>query len=131
MTQSKEASLQITLRNLKLPAFVAYHEEIALRAEQQGWSFGQYLSHLAEIEVEERTQRRRERNLKRSDLPREKTLETLALERFPQRIRRQVPALCEGRFVDKAENVLVFGLPGRGKSHLVCGIGVCQHSCRL
>ena len=37
--------------------------------------------------------------------------------------RRQLPALCDGGFVERAENVLVFGLPGRGKTHLVCAVG--------
>ncbi len=44
-------------------------------------------------------------------MPAEKTLAALA------KVRRQLPALCEGGFVDPAENVLVFGLPGRGKTH--------------
>jgi DNA replication protein DnaC len=42
---------------------------------------------------------------------------------MPTKIRRIVPELCKGGFVDKAENVLAFGLPGRGKTHLICAIG--------
>ena len=34
-----------------------------------------------------------------------------------------MPELCKGGFVDKAENILAFGLPGRGKTHLICAIG--------
>lgn len=54
---------------------------------------------------------------------REKTLSTLELSRLPAPVRRSVPTLCEGGFVDRAENLLAFGLPGRGKTHLVCAIG--------
>jgi hypothetical protein len=39
------------------------------------------------------------------------------------KVRRQLPVLCEGGFVERAENVLAFGLPGRGKTHLVAAIG--------
>lgn len=123
MMQTKEESLQVLLRSLRLPSFVAHHEEVAVRAEKQGWSFGQYLSHLAEIEAEERRLRRLYRNLKRSGLPKEKTLETLKMELFPQKVRKQIPTLCEGRFISRAENILAFGLPGRGKTHLACAIG--------
>jgi len=111
------------LRSLKLPAFVSYHAEVAQQAEKQGWSFEQYLLHLAEIEVVERRQRKIDRMIKQSRLPHEKMLSTFDLDRLPVKIRRQVPTLCEGGFVERAENLLAFGLPGRGKTHLVCAIG--------
>ena len=34
-----------------------------------------------------------------------------------------LPTLCEGGFVERGENLLAFGLPGRGKTHLVCAVG--------
>lgn len=116
-------SLPGMLRALKLPAFVDHHAEVARTAEKQGWSFEQYLQHLAEVEHQERKHRRIEKNLKASELPREKTLGQLNLDRLPTAVRRQLPTLCEGGFADRAENVLLFGLPGRGKSHTACAIG--------
>ena len=114
--------VEVLLRSLKLPGFVAYHEEAARRAEEEGWSYIDYLGHLCEVELEERRLRRIERNLRRSRLPSEKTLATLDLKRLPAKVRRQVSALSEGGFVERAENVLAFGLPGRGKTHLLCAI---------
>ena len=61
--------------------------------------------------------------MKASRLPAEKALSTLVQEKLPTKVRRQLPGLCEGVFVERAENVLVFGLPGRGKTHLVCAVG--------
>jgi hypothetical protein len=49
-------------------------------------------------------------------LPIEKTLATFDQERLPLRLRRLLPQLCTGEFVDRADNLLVFGLPGRGKT---------------
>jgi len=115
--------VEVLLRGLKLPGFVGCHEEAAARAEREGWGFAEYLRHLCEVELEERKGRRIERLLRASKLPSEKTLATLDLSRLPVKVRRQVPALCEGGFVERAENVLAFGLPGRGKSHLLCAIG--------
>ena len=116
-------SLSLLLRALKLPTFEMLHEETALAAEKQGWGFARYLRHLSEAELATRDVNRVERMLKASQLPRSKTLDTLDLERLPAKVRRQIPTLCEGDFVGRAENVLVFGLPGRGKTHLVCAIG--------
>ncbi len=117
------AELAPLLRGLKLPAFQAFYEEVAALAVREGWSFSQYLHHLAELEVSERARRRIERNLKESQLPLEKTLATLDRSRLPLKVQRQLPELCDGAFVKEAHNVLAFGLPGRGKSHVVCAIG--------
>jgi hypothetical protein len=56
------------LRAIKLPAFHWYGEDVAQKAEREGWSFGQYLLHLCELEIQERRRRRIERNQKDSEL---------------------------------------------------------------
>jgi DNA replication protein DnaC len=117
------AGVEMLLRELKLPGFVRAHGEAAAQAEREGWGFERYLHHLAEIEIEERRLRRIERLLRASGLPHDKTLTTLELGRLPAPVRRSLPSLCEGGFVDRAENLLAFGLPGRGKTHVVSAIG--------
>src|SRR5437868_793297 len=116
-------SLGILLRTLKLPTFARHAQEIAQKAEKEGWTFGRYLHHLAELEVHERRRRRIERSLKASDLPGEKTLATLTPARLPPKVAKMLPTLCEGGFVERGDNLMAFGLPGRGKTHLVCAIG--------
>ena len=123
LTPSDTGSLEMLLRSLRLPSFVECYEEAARRGEKEGWRYEQYLFHLAELELSERERRRTERLLKQSGLPKDKTLDLLDLKRFPDRIRRQIPILCQGGFVDRAENILVFGLPGRGKTHIVSAVG--------
>jgi DNA replication protein DnaC len=120
---SLEHSLAILMRALKLPAFARYSTEIAQKAEKEGWTFGRYLHHLAELEIEERRRRRLDRYLKESDLPGEKTFATINRARLPAKVQKQLPTLCEGGFVDRGDNLLAFGLPGRGKTHVVCAIG--------
>ena len=122
-TSGKEANLALLLRALKLPSFVAAYEEYARQAEREGWSCIEYLRRLVELEIAERSQRRIERLHKSSGLPAEKTIGALKLEKVPAKVRRQVPSLCEGGFVHRAENLLAFGLPGRGKTHLLAAIG--------
>jgi len=98
-------------------------EEFAGRAEKEAWSYGQYLHALAERQVQERRLRRIERHLRESDLLPGKTLSTLDRSKLPAKVQKMLPSLCEGGFLERGDNVLAFGLPGRGKTHLVCAIG--------
>lgn len=120
---SPHEALILLLRVLKLPTIARYSEEVAHKAEREGWTFGQYLRHLVELEVEERHRRRIERYQRDSELPGEKTLATLDRKRLTAQVAKQLPTLCEGSFIERGDNVLLFGLPGRGKTHLVCAIG--------
>jgi len=110
------------LRTLKLATVRRHAEEISQQAEREGWTFQHYLHHLVELELHERRRRRIERNLKDSGLPADKTLATLNRARLPAKVAKQVATLCEGAFVERGDNLLAFGLPGRGKTHLVCAI---------
>jgi len=116
-------ALLLLLRVLKLPTVARHAQEVAAKAEAEGWTFLQYLRHLVELEVAERRRRRIERNLHDSELPGEKTLATLDRKRLPTTAARSLATLCEGAFVERGDNVLLFGLPGRGKTHVACAIG--------
>ena len=122
MIEPTWASLAIMLRTLKLATVRRHAEEIAQQADREGWTFHRYLHHLVELELHERRRRRIERNLKDSGLPADKTLATLNRARLPGKVAKQVATLCEGAFVERGDNLLAFGHPGRGKTHLVCAI---------
>ncbi|WP_315851662.1 IS21-like element helper ATPase IstB [Aureliella helgolandensis] len=110
------------LRELRLPEFRENYEPVARRAEQQSLSYEQYLQELASLECQTRQTNRIESALRKSRLPLEKTLESFDLKRLPTKVSRQVRSLLEGSFVDRCENVLAFGKPGSGKTHLLSSI---------
>jgi DNA replication protein DnaC len=110
------------LKELHLPMFREYHAEYAVKAINEGLSYEQYLLELAQIECDVRRANKIARLVKDSQLPMEKTLENFDLKRLPLRIRQQVKILLEGSFVDRKENLLAFGNPGSGKTHLLCGV---------
>lgn len=96
---------------------------MAATARQEGLSYEQFLLSLTQRECQERSNKRTERLLQESRLPLEKTWQALDLKRLPARVVQQARTLLEGSFLDRAENVLVFGQPGSGKTHLLCAIG--------
>ena len=107
-----------SLRQLHLPAFVDNYDVQATVATNEGWAYDRYLVALCELELEERRQRKIERFLRESKLPREKTWAAFEQSRLPRTVERRVDALLEGDFLDRTENVLAFGNPGSGKTHL-------------
>jgi DNA replication protein DnaC len=111
------------LRVLHLPTAVQIVEELLATGLREDWSLEAFLAELLEQEMEGRSQRRIERLQKAARLPAGKTLANFNQEHLPLRIRRLLPQLCTGEFVDRAENLLVFGLPGRGKTHFAAAVG--------
>ena len=97
-------------------------EEMARLAQQESQSYERYLLELSERECQARRQKRFERQLRESRLPLEKTLGSLDLKRLPVKVVQQVRALVDGTFADRRENVLAFGNPGSGKTHVLSAI---------
>jgi DNA replication protein DnaC len=115
--------LEMLLRSFRLPTMSASYAPTLLQAEENNWGYRKFLLHLCEAEAADRKERKRDRLLKQSGLPPGKTLGTLDENKLPVKIRRQWPTLLEGGFVQRAENVLAFGLPGRGKTHFLATLG--------
>jgi DNA replication protein DnaC len=115
--------LRLFLKTLKLPSFALDSEEVARLATEEGWSYERFLAELCEREVADRQERRIERLLRQSGLPLEKTKETLDTSKLTAKVRKQLSTLYAGSFLEHGENVLAFGLPGRGKTHALCAVG--------
>jgi DNA replication protein DnaC len=120
--ESKEP-LAACLKELRLPTFRSSYQELARQAQQESSSYEQYLLELAVRECQTRRQGRIERLLHESRLPLEKSWPALDLKRLPAKVVQQARTLLEGAFVDRRENVLAFGAPGSGKTHLMCAVG--------
>jgi len=122
------AQLDDCLKELRLPTVRACYPELVEQATQESLGYERFLLELMDREREGRWQRRIERLLNDSRLPLEKSLEAFDLQRLPTKLRQQVASLLEGSFVDRRENVLAFGKPGSGKTHLLCAL--CQELAR-
>ena len=110
------------LKELHLPTVRECYEDTARRAERETLSYEQYLLEVISRECEQRRKSRVQRLLKESALPLEKSLENFNVKRLPTKAQRQLRTLLEGGFLDRKENVLVFGNPGSGKSHLLTAL---------
>ncbi len=108
---------------LALPTAAQVFAELAATATRENWSVERFTAEWLGHELEGRRQHRVMRLRQDAHLPSGKTLATLDQRRLPLRMRRVLPDLCQGDFLDRADNVLLFGLPGRGKTHVAAAIG--------
>jgi DNA replication protein DnaC len=117
MSTDAPAALLRCLHELRLATVRSQHEEVARQATAESWSYLNFLLELVQRECQQRQHNRIERLLKASRLPLEKSWSALDLKRLPARVVQQLRSLLSGEFLDRRENVLVFGAPGSGKTH--------------
>jgi DNA replication protein DnaC len=118
------ARIELLLAELRLPAVKPVWASLAAQADKEGWPAGRFLAALAEHEIAERSRRRLEHHLAEARLPPGKTLDSFDFEAVPVISKAQVMALAAGdAWLANGANLLLFGPPGGGKSHLAAALG--------
>ena len=118
-------TLPIMLKNLRLPAFEQHYETYQEQASEQAWGYGQYLSKLCEDEIARRYEVRIRNWTKEAKLPRGKGFSTLAVDELPKAIQKKVIGLRDNtQWALQADNVLLIGPSGVGKSHIASALGL-------
>jgi DNA replication protein DnaC len=119
------ARVELLLSELRLPTFKLMWAKLAEQSDKEGWPAARFLAALAENEMADRGRRRIERHLVEARLPAGKTLATFDFEAVPMVSKAQVMALASGdAWLAKGANILLFGPPGGGKSHLSAALGL-------
>ena len=119
------ARIDLLLGELRLPGIKLIWAALAATADKEGWPAARFLAALAEQEMVERSRRRFERHLEEARLPPGKTLDAFDFDAVPMISKAQVQALAAGdAWLEKGANLLCFGPPGGGKSHLAAALGM-------
>ena len=118
------ATLPILLKELRLFTILESWQSLLQKAETEGWNYARFLSVLFEHEVEARHRKRIQTYLRKAHLPPGKSLATFDFSQVQTLNKAKVDDLaCNIAWVKRAENLLVFGPSGVGKSHLVAALG--------
>ena len=119
-----DGRLGLMLSELRLPTVKRLAHDLCEQSDREGWTGRRLIEALLEHEVAEREIRRIDRHRAESQLSSDKRLSSFDFAAVPSVSKAQVTALAEGHeWLDRGANVLLFGPPGVGKSHLVCGLG--------
>jgi DNA replication protein DnaC len=119
------ARISLLLNELRLPAIKTLWPQFTEQSDKEGWPAARFLATIAEHELAERDRRRIERHLAEARLLPGKTLDTFAFDAVPMISKAQVTAITAGdAWLGKGANLMLFGPPGGGKSHLASAIGL-------
>jgi len=118
------AALPMMLTELRLPTIRTQWEVVAHTANREGWPAERFLSTMLEMEVAEREIRRIERHRSESQLPAGKLFSNFDFTAVPNVSKALLSALIEGdAWLEQGANLLAFGPPGVGKTHLLASVG--------
>jgi len=120
--------MEAYLRQLHLKTFVRNWEAFAQDAAKSGCSYDGFLMGLAEVEVSHREKNRHLSRIKAARFPALKELADFDFAAVPSLNKVGLLELARGDYIPKAENVILIGNPGLGKSHV--SIGLALSACR-
>jgi DNA replication protein DnaC len=125
MTEQLYERLQTALHSLELTAMPLHLDRLSAQAAAENWTALEFLDALTQTELAARAEQHIRRNLRAAHFPFHKTLDEFDFGFQPSVNERQIRELATMRFVTHAENVLLLGPPGVGKTHLAVALGMC------
>ena len=111
-------------RALKAPRIRDAVTRLGDQARTDGWSHEQYLAAVLDREVSARDASGGFLRIKAAGFPTRKTIEDFAFDHQPSLKRDQIAHLAQGGYLSNAQNVVLLGPPGTGKTHLATALGI-------
>ena len=122
MEASLKAKLDSSLKSLRLPTFLSQYNEYARNALDEQYSYEQFLFSLAHKELEQRSANRVKYLINQAKFPKVKMLSDYDFSQVEIK-QDAINQLCQGYFLKDTENIIFYGNPGTGKTHLAMAIG--------
>lgn len=116
--------LENLLDKLRMDHLEAQLDAVCEQAAEKQLDYKTFLVQALQTEWQGRYQKGIEARLRLARFPWLKTLEQFDFDFQPSLDRRQVRELAGMSFVERAQNVIILGPPGVGKTHLAIGLGM-------
>lgn len=107
-----------------MPAFRRDYKELAMEAARERLDYEDYLVKLMEREYDLRLENRKKAQIRNAQFPSKMYLSELDRSQLPPAAREKLPILERLDFITSAQNVILAGNPGTGKTHIAIGLGL-------
>jgi DNA replication protein DnaC len=124
MNQSQTLILDTHLKKLRLPSVAQHYRKLASQAAQGNWTHEQFLVAVFDQEVNSRDENAKRNRIRSARFPVSKTLSQFEFRALPSLNKAMVLKLAQGEYLNKAENIILLGNSGTGKSHLAIALGM-------
>ena len=111
-------------KELRLPAFRRDYKDLAMEAARERLDYEDYLVKLMEREYDLRLENRKKAQIRNAQFPSRMYLSDLDRSQLPPAAREKLPILERLDFITSAQNVILAGNPGTGKTHIAIGLGL-------
>lgn len=115
-------------RELRLPVFRLELDAMTETAVREGWTYEKLICSLLEKEVERRNENSKVQRIRRAGFPDLKYIEDLDVKELPKDAQTILPSLETLQFVREGRNLVLYGNPGTGKTHIATALAIkaCQ-----
>lgn len=114
---------------LKLPLWRDALDDYISRFATEAWTIQHLMAVMMQDQLKMRADNRRRTLIKRADFPQLKYMADLLVEELPEDARAALPLLQSLDFIRQGRNVVLYGNPGTGKTHIATALGIeaCAH----
>jgi DNA replication protein DnaC len=111
-------------RQLKMPGAARAFEALGRQAREEKWSFEDYLHEVLSVEIQSRRESAIRQRVQDARFPEMKTLDQFDFKAAEGVDATLIAELARGGWIERAENVLLAGPIGTGKTHLAIALGI-------
>jgi DNA replication protein DnaC len=111
-------------RSLKMPGLLRTYEALGRQAREERWTHEDYLHEVLSVEIQSRAESAVRQRIREARFPEPKTLDTFDFNASEGIDAAQIADLARGKWITGAENLILAGPIGTGKTHLAIALGM-------
>ncbi len=124
LVQTEREKIVAYAKLLRMPVFQQELDAIIAQATENNWSYRELITEILEREISLRKENRKKQRIKQASFSQLMYLQELVRDELPKDAQTILPELETLDFINEGRNVVLYGSPGTGKTHISIGLGI-------
>lgn len=124
LAQTEKEKIIAYAKLLRMPVFQQELDVIIAQATENNWSYRELITEILEREISLRKENRKKQRIKQASFSQLMYLQELVRDELPKDAQTILPELETLDFINEGRNVVLYGSPGTGKTHISIGLGI-------